>query len=550
MNLLTFIRRESSIPLNSIMALTVLSGIAQGVLLAIINAAASTAAFPDLNFRHLVMFALAITIFILSKRVALDRSYVVTEEIISKLRQRIADKLRRSNLLVAERIGKPEVEARLAQDTVTLSQAAGEIVNAAQSAIMIIVCVFYLAVLSKIAFVITILMIVGGVSIYLRNQRRLNFELQAATQKETEFFGSLGQLMDGFKELKVNQTKSDDIFQNHFTRICRDAEAVKVRTGLAYVRNFIFSQVFFYILIAVLVFLLPSVSEAYADVIVKATAIILFIIGPLTSLVGSIPIYARASVALHNITALDALLDTPEASAERRVEPAKVDFHGFKEITVENVSFTYPSDTPGVPGFAVGPFNLSVQAGEVVFIIGGNGSGKSTFLKLLTGLYFPQEGAIRVDGLRLQPAHYAAFRELFGIIFTDFHLFDRLYGLSEVDEKQLGTLLQRLQLEDKTSFENGRFTNLNLSTGQRKRLALLVASLEDRPVFALDEFAADQDPEFRRFFYETLLPELKAAGKTVIAVTHDDRYFHCADRIIKMEYGKVESAQTAPADPA
>ncbi len=541
MNLLNFVKKESSVSLQSLMALTLISGIAQGVLLAIINAAAADAAYAELNFRYLLMFGLAIAIFIVAKRVALARSFVVAEEVIAKLRIRIVDKLRRSNLAVAERIGKAHVEARLAQDTQTISLAAGEVVNAIQSAVMIAVCVLYLAFLSKVAFVITLGMIAGGVSIYLRNQRSINRELQAATVKETEFYASLGHMMDGFKELKVNQGKSEDIFQNHFARICLDAQQVKVRTGLEYVRNFIFSQTFFYILIAVLVFLLPSLSASYADVIVKATAVILFIVGPLTSLVGSIPIYARANVAIGNIAALDQFLDSPEASAERQVEPAKIDFRGFQEIAVEAVNFTYFSETGAGPAFAVGPFNLSLKAGEVVFVVGGNGSGKSTFLKLLTGLYAPQQGTLKVDGLRLQPAHYAAYRELYSVIFTDFHLFDRLYGLSNVDEKRVAQLLQRMQLDDKTSFQGGRFTNLSLSTGQKKRLALLIACLEDRPVLALDEFAADQDPEFRRFFYETLLPELKAAGKTVIAVTHDDRYFSCADRVIKLEYGQVES---------
>jgi putative pyoverdin transport system ATP-binding/permease protein len=541
MNLLNFVKKESTVSLQSLMALTLVSGIAQGILLAIINAAAADAAYAELNFRYLLLFAIAITIFIVAKRVALARSYVVAEEVIAKLRIRIADKLRRSNLAVAERIGKAQVEARLSQDTQTISLAAGEVVNAIQSAVMIAVCVLYLAFLSKIAFVITLAMIAGGISIYLRNQRAINRELQAATEKETEFYASLGHMMDGFKELKVNQGKSDDIFHNHFARICLDAQQVKVRTGLEYVRNFIFSQTFFYVLIAVLVFLLPSLSASYADVIVKATAVILFIVGPLTALVASIPTYARANVAIGNIAALDQFLDSPEASAERQVAPAKIDFRGFQEIAVDAVSFTYFAEAGAGTAFAVGPFNLAVKTGEVVFVVGGNGSGKSTFLKLLAGLYAPQQGSLKVDGLRLQPAHYAAYRELYSVIFTDFHLFDRLYGLSEVDEKRVAQLLQRMQLDDKTSFQEGRFTNLNLSTGQKKRLALLIACLEDRPVLALDEFAADQDPEFRRFFYETLLPELKAAGKTVIAVTHDDRYFHCADRVIKLEYGQVES---------
>jgi putative ATP-binding cassette transporter len=527
--------------MRSLLILTLVSGIAQGALLGIINSAAAAASFGSLNFRFFVLFAVTIAIFIVAKQRVLAQSCTMTEEVIARLRIRISNKLRHSNLTVVERIGKPQIEARLTQDTLTISQSAGEIANAAQSAVMIAVCVLYMASLSVVAFVLTLGLIGCGVSIYLRNQKVLDREWQSATKIETDFLGSLGHLLDGFKELKVNRGKSEEFFETDYARICQEAKRIKEHTGHEYVKNFIFSQTFFYILLAVLVFLLPVVSQAYGDVVVKATDTVLFMVGPLTMLVASIPIYARANVALGNITALDAFLDTPEAASERLVEPAKVDFRGFREIVLEGVKFQYADN--GDPGFSAGPFDLSVKAGEVVFLVGGNGSGKSTLLKLFTGLYAPQAGTLRVDHLRLQPAFYPAYRELFSIVFTDFHLFDRLYGCPNVDEKVLAEWLHRLQIDHKTSFQGGRFTHLNLSHGQRKRLGLAVACIEDRPIFALDEFAADQDPGFRAYFYETLLPELKAAGKTVVAVTHDDRYFRCADRVIKMEYGHIESAK-------
>ncbi|HVW22318.1 MAG TPA: cyclic peptide export ABC transporter [Opitutaceae bacterium] len=537
MKLLQLIKKESSVSFRSLLILTLVSGVAQGLILAIINGAASAAAFENLNFRYLVLFGLAIAIFIVAKQRVLARSFILTEEVIARLRVRIGDKLRRSNLAVVERIGKPQIESRLTQDTLTVSQSAGEIANAAQSAVMIAVCVLYIATLSRTAFGITLALIAGGVSIYLRNQRKLDREWQAGTRAETEFLGSLAHLLDGFKELKVHRAKSDDMFERSYSRIVGEAREIKVRTSLEYVSNFIFSQTFFYVLIAVLVFLLPVLSPAYADVVMKATAAVLFIVGPLSSLVGAIPVYARSKVAMDNIVALESFLDSPAAAGERQVEPAKVDFRGFSEIALEGVSFRYAAE-----GFAVGPFDFRVKAGEVVFVVGGNGSGKSTLLKLFAGLYLPAAGSVQIDHLRLTPALYPAYRELFSVIFTDFHLFDRLYGAPQIDEKLLAKWLHRLELDQKTAFEGGRFTNLDLSTGQRKRLALAVACLEDRPILALDEFAADQDPGFRAYFYEKLLPELKAAGKTVIAVTHDDRYFHCADRVVKMEFGRIDTA--------
>lgn len=188
-------------------------------------------------------------------------------------------------------------------------------------------------------------------------------------------------------------------------------------------------------------------------------------------------------------------------------------------------------------GLASPPIDLEARAGEILFIVGGNGSGKSTLLKALTGLYHPQSGSITMDDTLLNQENATWYRSHFSAVFSEYHLFDRLYGLADVPAERVHELLRLMQLSDKTAFENGRFTTLDLSHGQKKRLGLLVALLENRPILVLDEWAADQDPPFRRYFYEELLPQLKQQGKTIIAVTHDDKYFDRADRVVKMEYG-------------
>jgi len=175
----------------------------------------------------------------------------------------------------------------------------------------------------------------------------------------------------------------------------------------------------------------------------------------------------------------------------------------------------------------------------MVFIVGGNGSGKSTLLKLLTGLYYPTDGSVDLNSELIDRTQYASYRELFAIIFTDFHLFDKRYGLSNIDDKQVKELLRLMQLDKKTKYRAGEFTQLDLSTGQKKRLAFVAAILDNKPIYIFDELAADQDPQFRQYFYEVILPDLKLKGKTIIAVTHDDKYFHVADRVLKMEYGQL-----------
>lgn len=290
---------------------------------------------------------------------------------------------------------------------------------------------------------------------------------------------------------------------------------------------------------------MPIFSPTHSTIVIKITATVLFLISPIEVIVGAIPMFARATASIENINKLEASLDemlqhSPQAgtlNAENTVEDESTFAH-FKQLQFENINFQY-TDKTGMPTFKVGPIDLTIQREEILFIIGGNGSGKSTFLKLLTGLYYPLSGSISVDGEEIDRSNYQAHRELFSIIFTDFHLFDRLYGLQNVDEKRVKALLQMMELQKKTKYINGQFSQLDLSTGQKKRLAFVAAVMEDKPIYIFDELAADQDPQFRKHFYEEILPDLRRQGKTIIAVTHDDAYFHCADRVMKMESGQL-----------
>jgi putative ATP-binding cassette transporter len=207
-------------------------------------------------------------------------------------------------------------------------------------------------------------------------------------------------------------------------------------------------------------------------------------------------------------------------------------------ITLRRVFFQY-QDVENKKLFSVGPVDLTIHPGEILFITGGNGSGKTTLMKVIAGLYYPQGGVVSLGERPVNPSNYEHYRGFFSAIFSDFHLFDRLYGLKDVDEIRLNGMLQKMELSEKTAYIGGRFTQMKLSTGQRKRLALVVALMEDRPIYVMDEVAADQDPVFRKYFYEKLLKELKGQGKTLIVISHDDRYFHTADRVLKMEYGQV-----------
>lgn len=532
MKLLDFYRKESTVSFSSIIFMAAISGISNAGLLIIINKAAETASYEKLNFRLFLMFAITMAVFVISKRYLLNKSTMLSENVIKQIRIRIMDKIRHCKLSFLEELGGSEVYNRLTQDTNQISQSSTIVINAGQSAIMVLFASIYMAFLSKTAFVITLIAVSFAVMIYLSKLGKIHSDLQISSEKETKFFDSLNDILGGFKELKVNTAKSNDIFRE-FKQIGDEAEQLKVNVGIQFVNNFIFANSFFYILMAVIVFLLPSLSETYTDVIFKTTAAVLFIINPLGGVVEAVPYLSKANVAIENIYKLENILDTAGKDAHDGDEKIKF----ISKIQLENILFSY-TDKEGNPLFTVGPVNLTIPRGELLFIVGGNGSGKSTLLKLITGMYYPLSGRITLDDDDIR-ANYASFRELFSIIFTDFHLFNKLYGLEDIDINKLNDLLKTMELFKKTKYVEDRFTNINLSTGQRKRLALIVALMEDKPIYIFDEVAADQDPEFKKYFYEVLLKKLKLIGKTIIAVSHDEQYFHVADRVLKMEYGSI-----------
>src|SRR5262249_40043597 len=156
------------------------------------------------------------------------------------------------------------------------------------------------------------------------------------------------------------------------------------------------------------------------------------------------------------------------------------------------------------------------------------------------GLYPPASGAVRLNGQPVGDGDRARYRELFSTVFADGYLFEHLPGGGGVrSDDSARVYLHRLELGRKVRVDGGRFSTTELSPGQRKRLALVTSYLDDRPVYVFDEWAADQDPRFKQVFYTRLLPELKARGKAVVVISHDDRYFQVADRVVRLDEGTL-----------
>jgi len=536
MRLFELLKRETRGLRRDIFVAAGLSGLANAGVLAVINASAQSVSSQTLNARYLAIFAVVMAIYILCLRFTFTHTNRIFEDVAHQIRVRVAGKIRQNELSVIEAVGRNEIFNGVTQETRAIADAAGVLTAAFQALVLVFFASLYIAVLSLPAFVVTVGMIAAGLAFYLRRDQETKRGLHEATAREIEFLDTVGHALDGFKEASLKARRAADLF-DALERISKALKDVRIRTMDVYNANYIFSQSFFYVLIAAVVFLLPSLISTYSEVVIEVTTAILFVIGPLSLVVGAIPPFAKANNAAENLDRLETALDDLHAAAAAAAG-ARPPRTSFEEIRLDRVEFAYRHD--GQVPFAIGPITTTIRRGEILFIVGGNGSGKSTFLKVLTALYRPARGRLLVDGTVVEGNEVQPYRELFTAIFSDFHLFDRLYGLLGTDPEHVRGLLAEMQLDTKVDFVDDRFTSLDLSTGQRKRLALVVCLLDDRPIMVFDELAADQDPQFRRYLYEELTPALQKRGKTLIIVTHDDRYFHVAGRVVRMEDGRFD----------
>jgi putative ATP-binding cassette transporter len=538
-----FMQRETHALNRKLLILTAASGIANAMNLAVINAAVDALRGGGPSWKHFVWFGLSIALFVYSLRYILYESTRIAEQAICSVRLRLADKIRRSDLLTLESIGEADIHARISRDTAVISQAARPLFAAAQGVVMIVFTLGYIAIVSPVALLLCLILIACGAAKYFKDRAVYDQGLNEASKQEDELYDSLNGMLKGFKELRINKLKSDDVFQEFHSTVTRVLK-IRTRVMILFSNNIIFIEMFFVLLLGAVAFVLPVIATSFSGSATKIVAAILFFFGPLTNVVTLIPMLSQVNVTVDNLQRLEAALDKGLAETmDQETEPL-FDLSPFAAIRFAGVCFAY-KDPEGNATFQVGPIDGQIRRGEILFLIGGNGSGKTTFLKLFTALYRPTQGAIRVDDVEIGPANIQSYRNLFSAIFSDFHLFEKLHGLSTADPERVRALLRLMEISDKTDFSGGRFTNTHLSTGQRKRLALVVSYLEDKPVYVFDEVAADQDPQFRRYFYDTLLPELKRVGKTVVVVSHDDRYFHAGDRVLQMDYGKLAAVPAA-----
>jgi putative ATP-binding cassette transporter len=538
MSFFQLVRTERQGSLRKLLVMSSLGGISSAAILAAINSGAQAAdEGKKASLWALTLFVIALYLFIKAQIYVTTTITGEIEAVIHRLRVRLMNHIRHSELLAVDRIGRSRIIAAITGDTAILTQASNTLCYSVQAPILIVFVAVYVAYLSFSAFAVSAIIVTIAGAIFHFRSRRLAEQRATAVEQERRLFDRLADFLDGFREVRLHAGRSDDLFDDA-VEVSRAAANIKIRAQAETFKLIASAQSYMYLCLAAVVFIVPTFSETLSGgAITKTTTALLFVIGACFGLVQSIPVLLNANSAADRLAKLEADF---RATISTEAAPAKVPKR-FDKIEMRNVVFRYTDDSSDTT-FKTGPLDFTLRSGELVFVTGGNGSGKSTFLMLLAGLYPPDSGEITLDDVRVDDSTRDEYRALISGIFFDYHLFRRLYGIHDPDPAEVDRLLHEFRLESKTGLSRGEFRTLDLSGGQRRRLALVVSLLEKRPIMLLDEWTAEQDPEFRRKFYEELLPAIMQAGATVVVITHDDRYLdelNLPARRIRMDEGRI-----------
>jgi putative ATP-binding cassette transporter len=515
-----------------------LASLGSVLLLVTVNLAAAeiTAQSEDrVDWTLAVLFVVAAVMYYLAENDLIRQIGAAMEAAIDRMRMRLLDAIQRADYVAIERMGSASLYESITQATGALSQNSQFIALSIRSVVLTAMVLLYILYLSPLAFALVLASTAAVGVMYAKLGGRLAQRYAAMMGVERGLFQAVGDLFDGFKEIRLSSRRSDDLARSFDTISSRSTD-IRIDVQRRAFQQLIFGHVAFFFLLAVVVFVVPTYSTGFASDVVKISAAVIFMIGPLGGVIQAVTVMASAEAAAQRVLDLDsrlAAMAEPGSDLPQDAVPAD-----FTSISLSRVLYTYPTGADEQP-FSVGPFDLEIRRGEVIFVTGGNGSGKSTFLKLLVGLYRPDHGHLAIDTQAVGDRTRRAYRELFAAVFTDSYLFRRLYGVPQVDADEARQLLAHFEMDRVTALDGDTFSHTDLSSGQRKRVMLVAALLARRPILILDEWAADQDPRFRRVFYRELIPELKARGITIIAVTHDDHYFDAADRRLHFDEGRM-----------
>ncbi|WP_043527869.1 multidrug ABC transporter permease/ATP-binding protein [Litchfieldella xinjiangensis] len=530
MELLRVVFRHYRWPFIAVMALSLASAVLGVGVIAFINQRLIETGSPLSTLPQFIGLLALLLLVTLGAQLALT---LLGHHFVYGLRARLVKRILDTDIERLEQLGSATLLASLSSDVRNITIAFVRLPELVQGVVLTLAAVAYLAWLSPSLLAVTAVWIAFTMGVGWLLVSRVYSHFHQVRESEDRLYQDFQSVIEGRKELALNRDRARHLFDEVYDTDARDYRYHIIRADTYHLSVNNWANIMMLGAIGVAFFLANGLGWASASVAATFALTLLFLRTPLIQAVGAWPTLINAQVAFDKLNSLE----LTEYQAGFEVDDALAD---WRQIELRGVTYRYASGEAG-EGFVVGPIDLTLVRGEQVFLIGGNGSGKSTLARLLSGLYRPLEGEIRVDGRALTPAEWGAYRARFASVFTDFHQFDRLMGPNgdAPDPMLVETWLERLQMQHKLQFAGDRVTNPHLSQGQRKRLALLLAIAESRDILLLDEWAADQDPQFRRLFYRDLLPHLREMGTTVFAISHDDSYFAHADRLLEMRQGQL-----------
>ena len=533
---------------RNIMWLSVAAGIASGacnaVLLAVINKVVKTNGSTVMLLWGFANLCILLPVARFSSEFLLNR---LGQAAMYSLRLQLCRQILAAPLRHLEQIGAPRLLAALTDDVPTITSAILIFPLLCVNTSVAIGCLVYMGVLSPLLLAIVLGFMVLGVITYQLPIIKVQ-KLFALARKDADALqGHFRALTQGTKELKIHGDRRQAFLSEGLEKTSGSLQQHNLEGQNLYSAASSWGQTLVFVVVGLILFLLPLFHQLTTAMMMAYALTLLYLMTPLQVVMNSLPQLSRANVALKKTEELG--FNLASQGSEEGVEK-NLPLSQWKALELKSITHSYHREGE-TETFALGPIDLSFHPGELVFIVGGNGSGKTTLVKLLTGLYMPEQGHIVLDGEPIGNANKEFYRRHFSTVFSDFYLFDQLLGIVNPQlDSQAQEYLAQLKLLHKVQIVDGKLSTTDLSQGQRKRLALLTAYLEDRLIYVFDEWAADQDPHFKAVFYLQLLPELKAKGKTVFVISHDDRYYHIADRLIKLEEGQVVSDISSTAGPA
>jgi len=457
----------------------------------------------------------------------------------ARLRRDLVEKILAVPLRQIEELGTPKLMAALTEDILEITQATLSIPIFAVNLALLLGGAAYLAWLSlPVLLAMAVFAAVGAVSYRLMIRSGFG-HLTAAREGQDRLFRHFRALTEGIKELKLHRARRVEFLEEDVASAAAVCQKHNVAAEMRFIAAQNWNQLLFVALIGMILFLLPRMGHVSPQVLTGYIIATLYLMGPLAGLLGSLSVFTRANVSLRKVEQLGLALSTNSDGGGADARATAAPPEPFKTLELIGVTHHYYRERED-DNFVLGPIDLVLRPGELVFLIGGNGSGKSTLAKVIAGLYPPALGEIRLNGKVIGDDNRDDYRQCFSAVFSDYFLFDRIIGIARAGaDERARKYLELLHLEHKVEVTDGVFSTTDLSQGQRKRLALLCAYLEDRPFYLFDEWASDQDPLFKEVFYSRLLPELRSRRKAVLVITHDDRYFSHADRLIRLDYGQI-----------